>query len=394
MVFTSQLPLHELWLRTEKLRESCHWLPYMDDGECSDPQRLVFPEDVAELIHPITMPENTFKLIATILTLLKVPLLYCRHSTMQDLGLDYVPWAMDSLESLLPIFLNMYPIDLTNSNLILDSRFCMGPQYLKILPGQEEYLQFVLTIMKNCTDCLTNCDKIAATVWWLRFQRLLLVLDKQNRFKMPQNLFKKIKSNIKHLLKQEENRNNVIYYCEYSLIECEIGNTESALNILQAALSFSQNRMILASTIDEEQTDRCHLHRTLIELHLRTGNTDEALKKIIEYVLEKPAPIDSITDNLINQTTLKFKHITMQMMKKGLEKLTVAKQFLPYFTTDWIICNGWFLYLTKGGLACGVFIDEILTELDEKSDGMMWQKEVLFEFYVAVIFRYCMENPG
>lgn len=367
----------------------------MDDGECSDPQRLVFPEDVAELIHPITMPENIFKLTATILTLLKIPLLYCRHSTMQDLGLDYVPWAMDSLESLIPIFLNLYPIDLTNLNFVLDSRFCMGPQYLKILPGQEEYLQFVLTIMKNCIDCLTGCDKIAATVWWLRFQRLLLILDKQNRFKMPQNLYKKVKFNIKNLLKQEENRNNVIYYCEYSLIEYEMGNVDSSMNVLQAALSFSQNRMILASSIDEEQTARCHLHRTLIELHLRIGDSKEvALKKIMEYVLEKTGPIVTINDDLINQTNLKFKHITLQLMKKNFEKLSVAKQFLPYFMTDWIICNGWFLYFTNGGLSCGAFIDEILSELDEKSDGMMWQKEVLFEFYVAVIFRYCMENPG
>lgn len=79
----SQLPIHELWLRIERLREACHWFPYLGTGECEDPQRLVFPEDVAELIHPITMPGNTFILTATIMTLVKIPLLPCRHTTMQ-----------------------------------------------------------------------------------------------------------------------------------------------------------------------------------------------------------------------------------------------------------------------------------------------------------------------
>lgn len=29
VVLNSQLPHHELWLRVEKLREACHWLPRM-----------------------------------------------------------------------------------------------------------------------------------------------------------------------------------------------------------------------------------------------------------------------------------------------------------------------------------------------------------------------------
>ncbi|EEZ98481.1 nuclear exosome regulator NRDE2 [Tribolium castaneum] len=386
VVFNSQLPLHELWLRTEKLREACHWLPWMEDGECEDPQRLVFPDDVAELIHPITMPENMFRLIATILSLLKIPILFCRHSTMQELGLDYVPWALDSIESLIGIFLPLYPIDLTNKNLVIDSRLSVGPQYLKVLPGQEEYLSFVLTTMKSCTECLSGDDKIAMTVWWLRFQRLLIILEKQGRFKMPQGLAKKIKSNVKNLLKQEENRSNTIFYCEYALIEFELGNPQTCLNIIQTALSF--HKPILA-----EKASRCHLHRTLVEVCLSQGKDSDALQHLICYALEK-TNIESINDDLLNQTTLKFKHTTLQLLQTELEKLPVANQFLPNFFTDWIICNGWFLYLTKGALQCGTFLENILADLDEKHEGMLWQKEVLFEFYVAVLFKHCVANPG
>lgn len=399
VVLSSQLPLHELWLRTEKLRESCHFIPFTEENECEDPQRIVFPEDVAELIHPITMPENTFRLIVTILTLLKVPLLPCRHSTMKGLGLDYVPWALDSIEPLLPIFFPLYPVDLTNKNLVFDNRMCMGPQYLNVLPGQEEYLDFVLTIMKNCFDCLKEDDKIATTLWWLRFQKLLVVLDKQNRFKMPQNYSKKIKNNIKKLLKEEENRNNVIFYVEYALIEFELGNTSSSLNIIKTALSLGSNTMILATNTDQKQTNRCYLYRSLLEVYLSFKNDLETnkelgLKHLIAYVLEKNEPIEKITDDIITQCKLKLKHITLQLMQKDMGKIPVVNHFLPNFFTDWIICHGWFLFLTQGPIDTSKFIEGILSEIDEKYPGMMWEKEILFEFHIAILYKYCISNPG
>lgn len=40
---------------------------------------------------------------------------------MQDLGLDYVPWSLDSVEALLPVFMNMYAVDTTNENLLKDT---------------------------------------------------------------------------------------------------------------------------------------------------------------------------------------------------------------------------------------------------------------------------------
>ena len=181
-ILNSQLPIHVLWLRIEKLRESCHWLPFNGDDKCDDPQRIVFPEDVNELVHPITMQENTFKLIATILSLLKIPLLPSRHTTMRDLGLNYVPWSLDSIETILPIFLRCYPINLDNEYLADYSQtLAVGPQYLKPFPAQEEYLEFVLKVMKNCGECLNGNDKLAVYVWWLRFQRMLITLDKQGK---------------------------------------------------------------------------------------------------------------------------------------------------------------------------------------------------------------------
>lgn len=387
VVLGSQLPIHELWLRIEKLREACHWLPVVGES-CEDPQRMVFPEDVNELIHPITMPENIFKLTATILTLLKIPLLPCRHNTMQDLGLDYVPWALDSVESLLPVFFNLYPLDLTNKYLLKDCKLAVGPQYLKVIPGQEEYLEFILITMKNCIDCLSGFDKKAVIVWWFRFQRLLVALDKQERFKLTATLKKKIKNNFKNLLKEPSHRNDLICFVEYALLEFEFGNFETSITILTTAASFANNRAVWDVKDEQERAELCLLHRTIVELYLQKDNKQKALKHLVQFIV-------GISGNeFLNEANLRFKHTTLQLLQTPPRKLEAVKHFLPNILTDWIICNGWFLYLTKSTLECGTFIENILEELDEKNEVNSFHCEVLFEFYVTILFKHVIENPG
>lgn len=383
VVLGSQLPIHELWLRIEKLREACHWLPVIGES-CEDPQRMVFPEDVNELIHPITMPENIFKLTATILTLLKIPLLPCRHTTMQELGLDYVPWGLDSVESLLPVFFNLYPIDLTNKYLLKDNKLAVGPQYLKVIPGQEEYLQFILFTMKNCFDCLSGSDKKAIIVWWFRFQRLLVILDKQERFKLTVSLKKKIKNNFKNLLKEPSYRNDLICYVEYALLEFDFGNFESAVSILTTAASFTNKKSVWDVKDEQERADLCLLHRTIIELYLQKNDKQKALKHIMQFVVG--------SNN--NEANLKFKHTTLQLLQAHQQKLEPVLHFLPNFLIDWVICNAWYIFLTKSAIECGTFLENIIQELEEKSENTIFQQEVLFEFYVTILFKHVMESPG
>lgn len=345
------------------------------------------------------MPGNTFKLTATILTLLRTPLLPCRHTTMQGLGLDYVPWAVDSIETLLSMFFPLYPLNLRNKNLLRDTqRLAVEPQYLKTFPGQEEYLEFLLTTIKNCIDCLNGKEKIAVSVWWFRFQRLLIVLDKEERFKMSSFLKKKLKNSMKQLLKSEENRNNVIFYQEYALIEHELGNFESAVNVIITAIQMhADGKCVLNITNEEERSVICSLYRILVELHLNApsdieANRQKALKYLVNLTLGRHIKNTNefLTQGSINETTLKFKHVTLQLLQKDPPMLMSEDHFLPNFFTDWIICNGWFLYLTKSAIECGSFLEETLSSVQNQT----WQKEVLFEFYVAILFKNCLENPG
>lgn len=117
------------------------------------------------------MPGNTFRLIAIALTLLKIPLLPHRHTTIESLGLDYVPWSTDCIEVLLPMYFNCYPIDVSNGVIDSISKLSVGPQYLRTLPGQDTYLEFALKTMQFCFEHLNGNDKIAGVIWWFRFCR-------------------------------------------------------------------------------------------------------------------------------------------------------------------------------------------------------------------------------
>lgn len=386
LVLSSELPLHELWLRTEKLRESCHWLPYTEQAECEDPQRIVFMEDVNELIHPITMPENTFKMIATILTLLKIPLLPCSHITMQELGLDYVPWALDSIESLLPLYMPVHNVPIFQTGFLSDHRLANGPQYLKVLPGQEDYLEFILSTMKNCFECLQGVDKIAVTVWWIRFQRLLVILNNINLFKMTSNLRKKIKGNLKSLLKEEENRTNKVYFCEYALLEGDLESKAKSISVLESIRGGK-----VEFNLDNPPTDEIFILRNLVELSMR-DDKQKALSVLCSFVLQRQ--LDEVNEAIIQEAKTKFKLVTLQLINREHNVKEPVQHFLPNFFINWIICQGWLWYLTGGIVETGTFLEDVLEKLEEKDESPSWYKETIYEFYVATLYIHYLDNKG
>ncbi|XP_017780596.1 PREDICTED: protein NRDE2 homolog [Nicrophorus vespilloides] len=360
LVLTSQLPIHELWLRIEKLREASHWVPLRE--ECEDPQRIVFPEDVSELIHPITMPGNTLKLTVTILTLLKIPLLPGRHTAMKKFGIDYVPWSLDSIESLLGVYLPMYPINLKNELLSSLDRLSVGPQFLRTFPGQEEYLQFVQKVVNLCIDNLESGEKNAVCIWWMRFIRVLMVIEKRKILVLSDAFKKQLKADMKNLLKA--NSTNTILFQEYALVEFAQGNFQAAEKVLKTALSMCRDE----NTI-------CSIVRSLIEISL-SNNCETA--SIMEYF-----------SSLISGSSEVIKAEFQERKVEAPDNYTNSShQFLPDYYVDWTICHAWFVYFTESTAACLKVVEEAMIG---ESD---WRREILQEFFVAVLYKDCTEKPG
>lgn len=61
---------------------------------------------------------------------------------------------------------------------VLEGRLTSGPQYLQFHPAQEPYLDFVRKIFHTIAESLPSLQRTNIYVWWLRLERLVVSLNK------------------------------------------------------------------------------------------------------------------------------------------------------------------------------------------------------------------------
>lgn len=98
------MPLNKAWYQIESLRTCDRWLPLpkhmADDAE--DPQRIVLPEEMAELVQPLVIHKSVIEnLVTACFILLKLPILPFRHFVARQIGIHKCHYYLDSLESVL-----------------------------------------------------------------------------------------------------------------------------------------------------------------------------------------------------------------------------------------------------------------------------------------------------
>lgn len=415
-IISSQLPLPELWYRVERLREGAHWLPWSSEAECEDPQRLVFVDDVSDMLHPITTGKLAIRLAFIVMTLLKVPLLPSRHTTMQLVGLDLIPSNLDCIEVLLAMYYPQNILTLSDSSFLEGAlNLVYGPQYLtSSWPGQEHYLEFVTNVFHSCAQCLKEPDRTAMFLWWLRFERYLVILDKFGLCKLPTTKRKKTKSSIKEFLKNENNRNNSLFYVEYALFELAMDQEDSALKVLNTAVLAQASMPVMAIGCERKKAELCKLHRTLCEILLKKkeesdnkeDGRDKPVAVLLALVLGIPvtqfmSSSDKTKD--IETAINKFRHITTELFisDDDHEIADGTENLLPDFLVDWTACYAWLLYLTRSVWEAGVIFEEALQKIPpaETSKSLpvlrtTCQREGIYENYIGLLYHHCRNNSG
>lgn len=105
------------------------------------------------------------------------------------LTLQELDWGIETSEVLLPF---AYPMvgEMTDHNQrkellngILEGRVTSGPQYLMFHPAQESYLDFIRDVFFTIAKNLPALQRTSLYVWWLRFERLLIFLQKDDPLK-------------------------------------------------------------------------------------------------------------------------------------------------------------------------------------------------------------------
>lgn len=105
------------------------------------------------------------------------------------LSLKEFQWGVDTSEVLLPF---AYPAvgEMTSHSErkelltgILEGRLTSGPQYLTFHPAQESYLDFIREIFFTIAENLPPLQRTSIYIWWLRFERMLIFLHKDDPLK-------------------------------------------------------------------------------------------------------------------------------------------------------------------------------------------------------------------
>lgn len=271
VVLSSGLPMNEIWLRVEKLRTNFYFLPCPTGFTCSDPQRMVFNEDVCQFIYPLNGRENSLKLVFIILRLLKVPLV-----SYGDRFKEREESEWDSIEDILPVFLQRnFTNDSAFDTILWDlvKELNTGPSYFTSQIGHNLYSKAVLEMLVLLTSCFTGVEKMVLSLIWLRFERLLVVMARREG-KLTEEGKKKSRGKFKKFLKMEDNRNEINYYVEYAGLEYDLGNGEAAVGVLES--SYNQG---IGSGLSNK--DKFHICVALVEIHLAEARLIEAVNVLV-----------------------------------------------------------------------------------------------------------------
>ncbi|KAG8223503.1 hypothetical protein J437_LFUL004971 [Ladona fulva] len=354
-VFKSGLPLSEIWLRVEGLRQSARWLPLAPsdkDDEEGDLQRIVFPEDVSELLHPLSSANNVLssipaRLASVVLLLLKIPLLPCRDTALRRQAFPL--WSCDTPEvPLTAVFSGGWIIYLRYQVLINALVIYSALQQPVCIQTALRYTFFP--------------TRQYFGVWWLRFERWLITLEgcktSGANFSLPPKWKKELKSTIKEFLLKEKNRSSLALYREYALIDASLGKGEVAIQTLCKVATVAGYPVVGG----QDQAETCSIYRLLAELLLK-----QAIDRQLSDNQAVPATITQDSEGNKADPTRHCKC-------KQQEKLGVSSGlecFQSYFLVEWICCWAWLLSLVQSTWNAGAVFEETLSKLPKISVEQM-----------------------
>lgn len=398
VILKSGLPMNEIWLRIEKLRQNFYFLPCPENRTCSDPQRIVFNEDIVHFVYPLVRKEYCFNLAIIIIKLLKIPL--PGHSikhcffTKQESESDF-----DSIEEILPIYLyRIYGTNNVNDQRIFDSmlfdmikEFSIGPSYIVTHIGHEIYLSVISEILLLCSDCfdMQHLRNIFIMLW-LKFQRILLKMAMLTN-KQTNEIVKKIRGRIKNLLKQDSNRNVLIFYTEYALIEYDLGNMKQMEKIFHTAIGLTKPQ--------DDDCTKSEYYSTFITyvecLMANKCDNTKSLKMLTMLAIDQQIIIDDDEENLIVDVSETRKLMALKKFSDRLNDLIFIEQnvnimeleqsFMPDYLISLMKAKVYYLLLVKNQKEAIDQIEILIKQFPDENNRHTFVRENLYELFVYVI---------
>lgn len=386
VILASGLPMNEIWLRIEKLRQNFYFLPCPEDRSCADLSRIVFNEDIVHFVYPLANREYTFNLIVIIMKLLKIPLpghslQHCFFTRQENIS------EFDAVEDVLPIFLQKPFLDYTQFDAVLFDLikdFSVGPSYITTNLGHELYLSVVTEFLMLFADSMETAQR-RNIFWllWLKFERILLRLDNFLDKTTPEKL-KKLRSKIKNLLRRDENRNALVFYTEYALIEYELGDVTKMESIFQAALGETR-----PSDDDYARSDFYAAHIAYVELLIRERKFGKALAVLCSLAaggaLDVTSEDVSDTRKLVALKQLEAVLSNLIFIERNVVIMELEQCFLPDYLISALKAKLYFLLLVRSKQESIKEIEILLRTFPERNNRHAFVRESLYEVYANII---------
>lgn len=410
IVLKSGLPMNEIWLRVEKLRQNYYFLPCPLDRSCSDPQRVVLNEDIYNYIYPLTNREHVFSLVIIILRLLKIPLLdNCRlklsiFNSYDGSNCDNL-CDFDCIEEIMPIFLHR---TIFHANKIFDDiiwamirDFSIGPSFITTHIGHELYIKYLSEVLLQCAECFSNQNeqpykRNIFVLLLLRLERIVMAFDMYMN-KWNDDKTKRLRTKIKNLLKREENRNCLVFYVEFAQIEYDLMRIEQSEHIYIAAISQSN------PTVENDCTrsEYWYVCISLIEMFMREQKVIKALNLLNAMAFGQKIDAkdfesreNSEANNLLASVKLEDRLKDACFIEKNVSIMNVEQSFQPDYLICLIKANIYHKLIWRKAKDDAVKQMEVLLKtFIEKNMRHDFIRERLFEIYADLMLFKLTNNP-
>ncbi|XP_014085988.2 nuclear exosome regulator NRDE2 [Bactrocera oleae] len=396
LVLQSGLPMNEIWLRIEKLRQGFNFLPCPEKIKCNDPQRIVFNEDICHYIYPMESRENSFYLILLILKLLKVPFIQCEGLAEKfSAHLEFIGDS-DAIEDILAVCLQRnFAISQNNQRefqraiCTLTKEMTVSPSFLSNTIGHDIYIRCVTSLLLDCAASYINIDKRKHELFivlWCRFERLMLIFERYSS-KTYQEYIKAGRKRFKNLLKQIPNRNVLIYYTEFAIYEFESLNDPKDV---QSVENIFENLIASHSTDETQTSDLCYTYVTFAEILIGCGKEEKALHVLLSFAFSRKNTEKSGTGRILaalQQVTEKLDH--QISIEKSVEIMVLEQYLLPDYTVSLLKVRVLIQCLIGQKNDAISYLDKLMNIFRSCNDRHRFLRECITELYLSVLQMTC-----
>lgn len=386
LILQSGLPMNEIWLRIEKLRQGFNFLPYPgDNAKCSDPQRIVFNEDICHYVYPLKSQDNSFKLLIMILKLLKFPFITTHTLAVQLQG------ETDAIEDLLALYINSNYIYSSDHDEFFGSLYELSkemvntPSFLNNTIAHELYSQCLKGMLINCAHSYEQIDERKRLIFlqfWCRFERFLLLIEKLSKKVNPEYI-QQGRKRFKSLLKQRNNRNSLQLYVEFALFE----NVAEASN--ENIENIFKNLIEAYNKEDNLQSELAYVYLTYAEVLLKWQQYDKVTQLLSLYALKLDYnQLDNITNARKLQALSKLKEkldLTIKV-EQNVDIMLFEQYFMNDYTISLINIYCILCYTLQQKQQSLEYLQKLLHIFKSQTNKRhQYLKEQIYEIYIKII---------